>query len=67
MTVGWVKHAGVMLWHCPSCDPENAGIKLTVELKRPSDLKAVEIQCKKCAKRYRWESQGRWGVVGPWG
>jgi hypothetical protein len=61
------KHSGVMEWHCSACDPENAGIKLTVELSHPAALRAVEIKCKKCAKRYRWESHGRWGVVGPWG
>jgi len=56
-----------MEWRCGGCDTELEGIKLTVELTRPDALKAVEIQCKKCAKRYRWESHGRWGVVGPWG
>jgi hypothetical protein len=62
-----VRHTGQMTWRCQTCDPETAGIKLVVELKRPDALLAVEITCKKCAKRYRWESQGRWGVVGPWG
>jgi RNase P subunit RPR2 len=62
-----VKHTGIMAWRCTGCDTELEGIKLTVELTRPDALKAVEIQCKKCAKRYRWESHGRWGVVGPWG
>jgi DNA-directed RNA polymerase subunit M/transcription elongation factor TFIIS len=61
------KHHGVMEFRCPACDEERAGIKLDVELKRPDALLAVTITCKKCAKRYRWESQGRWGVVGPWG
>jgi RNase P subunit RPR2 len=67
MTGTKVKHTGVMGWYCKNCDPENAGITLVVEVDRPSALRAVEITCKKCAKRYRWESQGRWGVVGPWG
>ena len=67
MTDTKARHQGVMTWGCPSCDGETKTVKLVVEVDRPSALQAVEITCKKCAKRYRWESHGRWGVVGPWG
>lgn len=59
-----VVHTGIMNWRCLNCHEEHEGIRISVGLQHSTAcLRYLELECRKCGKRYRWDAKTHLGLV----